>query len=352
MDWFESAKALLKRRKLQEEAGDSIVNFTPRAQQVLALAHREAERLGHNFIGTEHILLGLMALGQGVAVNVLGQLGLDLKNVRAEVEKLVGTGAEEQYTGKPPFTPRVKKVLVYARKEAKALHHTYVGTEHLLLGLLRENEGIAAVVLKNLGMDLEQVRVSILKELDPTLIPGDLLQPSEKPNKTFVKIRDWAGRNFGEEFTPRAVKALAFAREEAVRLHDNFVGTEHVLLGLIRMEKGVAVNVLKGLGLSLENARVEVEKRHGAGLDEKIVGRIPYTPRMKRVLKMARDEAKALKHTYIGTEHLLLALLQENEGPAAEVLKMFHVDALEVRKVILDELNPQIPPRDESKKNP
>jgi ATP-dependent Clp protease ATP-binding subunit ClpC len=137
-----------------------------------------------------------------------------------------------------------------------------------------------------------------------------------------------------------------------VRLHDNFVGTEHVLLGLIRMEKGVAVNVLKGLGLSLENARVEVEKRHGAGLDEKIVGRIPYTPRMKRVLKMARDEAKALKHTYIGTEHLLLALLQENEGPAAEVLKMFHVDALEVRKVILDELNPQIPPQDESKKNP
>src|SRR5712691_5007384 len=119
-------------------------NFTPRAQQVLALAHKEADRFHHNFVGTEHLLLGLIRLGQGVAVTVLQKLGLDLENVRAEVEKQVGAGPDQQIIGNIPYTPRVKKVLALAAKEAKALNHTYVGTEHILLGLLREGDGVAA----------------------------------------------------------------------------------------------------------------------------------------------------------------------------------------------------------------
>src|SRR5437899_9392275 len=109
---------------------EAMNNFTPRAQQVLALARKEADRFNHNFVGTEHLLLGLIKLGSGVAVNVLLKLGLDLGTVRLEVEKQVGTGPDQKMIGRLPYTPRVKKVLGLAQKERKALNHTYLGTEH------------------------------------------------------------------------------------------------------------------------------------------------------------------------------------------------------------------------------
>lgn len=147
---------------------ENLNSFTPRAQQVLALARKEADRFSHNFVGTEHLLLGLIKLGQGVAVNVLQRMGLDLENVRQEVEKEVrSNGGEGKVSGNIPYTPRVKKVLALAAREAKALNHTYVGTEHILLGLLREGDGVAAKVLKNLDVDIEACRQEILKELDP-----------------------------------------------------------------------------------------------------------------------------------------------------------------------------------------
>jgi ATP-dependent Clp protease ATP-binding subunit ClpC len=148
-------------------------NFTPRAQQVLALARKEADRFNHNYVGTEHLLLGLIKLGQGVAVNVLQKMGLDLETVRSEVEKQVGSGPETKMVGNIPYTPRVKKVLALAGKEAKSLNHSYVGTEHILLGLLREGEGVAARVLKNLEVDIERTRNEILKELDPNFTPSE-----------------------------------------------------------------------------------------------------------------------------------------------------------------------------------
>jgi ATP-dependent Clp protease ATP-binding subunit ClpC len=152
---------------------EAMNNFTPRAQQVLALARKEADRFNHNFVGTEHLLLGLIKLGQGVAVNVLQKIGLDLETVRMEVEKLVGTGPDQKMIGNIPYTPRVKKVLSLAAKEAKNLNHTYVGTEHILLGLLREGDGVAARVLKNMDVDIEQTRQEILKELDPNFNSGE-----------------------------------------------------------------------------------------------------------------------------------------------------------------------------------
>src|SRR5450432_2843098 len=147
-------------------------NFTPRAQQVLALARKEADRFNHNYVGTEHLLLGLIKLGQGVAVNVLQKMGMDLETVRMEVEKQVGSGPETKMVGNIPYTPRVKKVLALAGKEAKALNHSYVGTEHILLGLLREGEGVAARVLKTLEVDIERTRNEILRELDPQFSSG------------------------------------------------------------------------------------------------------------------------------------------------------------------------------------
>lgn len=140
--------------------------FTNRAKQVIKLAKKEAQRLNHNYLGTEHVLLGLLKLGQGVAVNVLKNLNIDFETVRAEVEKLVGYGPEIQVYGDPALTGKVKKVFEYANEEAANLNHNYVGTEHLLLGLLRQSDGVAAQVLENLNVNLKEVRKEVLKELE------------------------------------------------------------------------------------------------------------------------------------------------------------------------------------------
>jgi len=181
-------------------------NFTPRAQQVLALARKEADRFNHNYVGTEHLLLGLIKLGQGVAVNVLQKMGLDLETVRMEVEKQVGSGPETKMVGNIPYTPRVKKVLALAGKEAKALQHSYVGTEHILLGLLREGEGVAARVLKSLEVDIERTRNEILKELDPNFAPQEEGEgvPAETGGKKDSKTP--ALRAFGRDLTEMAKK--------------------------------------------------------------------------------------------------------------------------------------------------
>src|SRR6266446_4548322 len=189
---------------------EAMNNFTPRGQQVLALARKEADRFNHNFVGTEHLLLGLIKLGQGVAVNVLQKLGLDLETVRMQVEKQVGTGPDQKMIGNIPYTPRVKKVLALAQKEAKNLRHTYVGTEPIRLGLLREGDGVAARVLKNLDVDIEQTRQEILKELDPNFSTqeeqptnegGSESAPSEKG-----EIKTPALKAFGRDLTEIARK--------------------------------------------------------------------------------------------------------------------------------------------------
>jgi ATP-dependent Clp protease ATP-binding subunit ClpC len=190
---------------------EAMNNFTPRAQQVLALARKEADRFNHNFVGTEHLLLGLIKLAQGVAVNVLQKLGLDLETVRMEVEKQVGTGPDQKMIGNIPYTPRVKKVLALAAKEAKALNHTYVGTEHILLGLLREGDGVAARVLKNLDVDIEQTRQEILKELDPNFTAqdeGGTADASDKPAQSEKKgeVKTPALKAFGRDLTEIARK--------------------------------------------------------------------------------------------------------------------------------------------------
>ncbi len=139
--------------------------FTDRARKVMALANQEAQRFNHEYIGTEHILLGLVKEGSGVGANVLKNLDVDIKKLRLEIEKLVKSGPDMVTMGKLPQTPKAKKVIEYAIEEARALNHNYVGTEHILLGLLRETEGIAAQVLMNLGLKLEDVRQEVLNLL-------------------------------------------------------------------------------------------------------------------------------------------------------------------------------------------
>jgi len=146
--------------------------FTDRARKVMGLARQEAQRFNHDYIGTEHILLGLIQEGSGVAADVLKSLDVDLKKIRQEVEKLVSHGTTMVTMGQLPFTPRAKKVLELALEEASNLGHNYIGTEHLLLGLIGEQEGIAAEVLDNIGVDIETVRTEVagLLGAEPELV--------------------------------------------------------------------------------------------------------------------------------------------------------------------------------------
>ncbi len=147
--------------------------FTDRARKVMQLANQEAQRFNHEYIGTEHILLGLVKEGTGVAANVLKNLDIDLRKIRLEVEKIVQAGPDMVTMGKLPQTPRAKKVIEYSIEEARNLNHNYVGTEHLLLGLLREQEGVAAQVLMNLGLKLEDVREEVLNLLGHNMESGE-----------------------------------------------------------------------------------------------------------------------------------------------------------------------------------
>jgi len=138
--------------------------FTDKAQKLLQLAEQEARRLKHGYVGTEHILLGLVKVGSGVAVNVLKNLAVELQAIRIEIEKILASGPD-RVMGKLPQTPRAKMAIQYAMEEAFHLDHNYVGTEHLLLGLLREQEGVAAQVLMNMGLKLNDVRTEVLNLL-------------------------------------------------------------------------------------------------------------------------------------------------------------------------------------------
>ena len=183
--------------------------FTDRARKVMQLANQEAQRFNHEYIGTEHVLLGLVKEGSGVAANVLKNLDVDLRKIRLEVEKLVQSGPEMVTMGKLPQTPRAKKVIEYSMEEARNLNHNYVGTEHILLGLLREQEGVAAQVLMNLGLKLEEVREEVLNLLGHGL-EAEERSPSEsggggesRPSKG-SKSKTPALDSFGRDLTELA----------------------------------------------------------------------------------------------------------------------------------------------------
>jgi ATP-dependent Clp protease ATP-binding subunit ClpC len=188
--------------------------FTNRAKQVIKLAKKEAQRMNHNYLGTEHVLLGLLKLGQGIAVNVLRNFNLDYETVRQEIERLVGFGPEIQVYGDPALTAKVKKVFEFANEEAASLNHNYVGTEHLLLALLRQTDGVAAQVLENLNVSLKEIRREVLKELEtfnlqlppmgmgsstPPPLGGSPAKPQDKAPPTPDKMP--ALRAYGHDLT-------------------------------------------------------------------------------------------------------------------------------------------------------
>lgn len=185
-------------------------NLTPRAKQVLVIARKEAQRLNHDYVGSEHLLLGLIGLGEGVAVEVLKSMELNLDKLRIEVEKSSGSGGGTQTSGELPFSPRLKKLLLLSAQEAKSMNFNFIGTEHLLLAILREGESVAARILKNLKVDIEKVRGEIIQALDPDFLPeqGDSNFTNQgKPSSQQQSQGDMpALKAFGRDLTELAEK--------------------------------------------------------------------------------------------------------------------------------------------------
>jgi ATP-dependent Clp protease ATP-binding subunit ClpA len=226
--------------------------FTDRARRVVVLAQEEARLLNHNYIGTEHILLGLIHEKEGVAAKVLERLGISVEAVQAKVEAIIGECGAGAPSGHIPFTPRAKKVLELSLRESLQLGHNYIDTEHILLGLIREGEGVAAQVLVNLGADLSAVRQEVMEQLS-----GYRGGPMGKRTASIATQR------------PRETPAAAKATVEARRLAGGgAVGSQHYLLGLVREEDSMAAKALADLGVTTEAIEAKLAELQPAGTSD------------------------------------------------------------------------------------
>ncbi len=288
--------------------------FTDRARKVMALANQEAQRFNHEYIGTEHILLGLVKEGSGVGANVLKNLDVDLRKVRLEVEKLVKSGPDMVTMGKLPQTPRAKKVIEYAIEEARSLNHNYVGTEHLLLGLLREHEGVAAQVLMNLGLKLEEVREEVLNLLgagvDPEEASAKTGHGSEAPTKA-GKSKTPALDSFGRDLTELAadsqldpVIGRANEIERLVQILCRRTKNNPVLLG----EAGVGKTaIVEGLAQKIVNREVPelLSDRRIVVLDlAMMVAGTKYRGQFEERIKAVMNEVRRAKNVLLFIDEL------------------------------------------------
>ena len=279
--------------------------FTERARKVIILAKEEAKRFNHDYIGTEHILLGLIREGEGVASAVLQNLGLTPDNIRLEIEKLVQAGPATVVSGDIPFTPRAKKVIELAMDEARNLGHNYIGTEHLLLGLIREGEGVASQVLLNLGLDLNKVRSEVVNLLGLTgpssgPIPG-------VPSKTKTPALDAFGRDLTELARENKLDPVIGRKDEierVIQILSRRTKNNPVLLGEAGVGKtaiveGLAQKVIKGdIPETLLNKRVVI-------LDlALIVAGTKYRGQFEERIKAVMDEIKRSENVIIFIDEL------------------------------------------------
>ncbi len=310
--------------------------FNDRAIKSIMLAQEEARGLGHNFVGTEQILLGLIRVRSGSAAKVLKSSGANLKDVRIEVEKIIGRGSGF-IAVEIPFTPRAKRVLEFSLEEARTLGHQYIGTEHLLLGLIRLGEGVAARVLDNLGIDLNDIERKLRKYI------GDRKNQNlfSQDDNYYQKNEDSYQKENShfELFSEKSLKVLMLAQEEVRRLSHNKVGTESLLLGLLGERTGTAAKVLNSCGVYLQNTRLEVERLIGFG-NGSPSNEIPFTPGLKQVFQFAYEESLRLGNNYIGTEHLLLGIIRKNIGSSAKnILIGLSVDPEDIKQELNKLLN-------------
>ncbi len=235
--------------------------FTNSARHVVVLAQEEARRLQHNYIGTEHILLGLLGEPEGVALRALERFGLTLEGARAEVTTMVGIGKAKP-TGHIPFTPRAKKTLELALREAVQLHHKFIGTEHILLGVIREGEGIGAQILTQHSPDLVQIRMAVLDLMSTTPIEATMSRRW---------LRRWSGEESErtESAELRTTPAADVSLTEASRLAGSQpVGSHHLLLAAIADPETAAARALAALGVDLDRARAALRNADVTGTSD------------------------------------------------------------------------------------
>jgi ATP-dependent Clp protease ATP-binding subunit ClpA len=355
-------------------------NFTERVRKILAMAREEAVRLHHEYVGTEHILLGLILEGEGVAAAVLQSLNVDLEEIQQKIEETVKKGKAQQGTGPDlPYTSRAKKVLELAMSEARELNHSYVGTEHILLGLIREEKGIAAVVLSDVGIELPVARAEVLRLLGTDVAqhapPGPQRgsgeptrektskrtqsdsHPLEKTltsvyleraasqrrpaserrlwAKTAAAFEDSAGTQDpirapkdlqslppAEWATDRARAVIGRARAEAATRRSRHIDPEHLLIALLQEEGGMASTVLDHLAIDLP----ALQRAAAGAIEETLASDEPYdldvsySPLAESALRHAFHETRVARERRVGTDHLLLGLLLETSAPASRVL--------------------------------
>jgi ATP-dependent Clp protease ATP-binding subunit ClpA len=345
--------------------------FTDRARRVVVLSQEEARRLGHNYIGTEHILLGLVHEGDGVGARSLEALGVDLAKVRRKVEEIIGeSGSDAQPSAHIPFTPRAKKVLELSLREALQLGHNYIGTEHVLLGLVREGEGVAAQVLVALGADLSTVRSKVYQMLAGGAPSAAALVATPYARRMQLAgvraaARASAGRARADDmlersvdrivfrrFTVSAARVLLLAESEAMRLGHPTVRVAHLLLGLVLEGEGRAAQALTAAGVDLGRARAAVEQTLGTGSGEG-GGIEGYSDDLLAAIEWALVEALAsgggseggeggpagTSDEQIDTEELLLGVLrlaERHDGVADGVLAALGTTSADVRRALGD----------------
>jgi ATP-dependent Clp protease ATP-binding subunit ClpA len=330
------------RRRTNERSWETgpFDRFNDRAKRVLALAQDEAVRFNHNYIGTEHILLGLAREGESPAARALDALGVSLSKVRAAVEAIIGRGDSMTPPSEITLSPRTKKVIEFAIDEARRLGRGDVGPEHLLLGLLREGGHIGAKALESLGVTLEKVRQQVMVTMGQP--PASGASPAAQPSA--ANAREFATnlyRNVLVESGPfdlldhAAKRVLALADEEARRMGHNWIGTEHVLLALIP-SAGIAQRALSELGITLEEARAGVFE--AVPLTETDVREITVTPRVKSLVGKAIMLA-APRSDRVSPHHLLLALVGDPDGVGSQVLSQLGATPEKVRLTV-DRLAP------------
>src|SRR5438445_4404264 len=292
--------------------------FTDRARKVMQLANQEAQRFNHEYIGTEHILLGLIKEGSGVAANVLKNLDVDLRKIRLEVEKLVQSGPDMVTMGKLPQTPRAKKVIEYSMEEARNLNHNYVGTEHILLGLLREQEGVAAQVLMNLGLKLEDVREEVLSLLGHGMEGGEATERgggerggategTTKAGKSKTPARDSFGRDLTELARQGKLDPVIGRQNEierVIQVLSRRTKNNPVLLG----EAGVGKTaIVEGLAQLIVDSNVPelLRDRRIVVLDlAMMVAGTKYRGQFEERIKAVMNEVRRAKNTILFIDEL------------------------------------------------
>src|SRR5271167_1221574 len=283
--------------------------FTDRARKVMQLANQEAQRFNHEYIGTEHILLGLVKEGTGVAANVLKNLDIDLRKIRLEVEKIVQAGPDMVTMGKLPQTPRAKKVIEYSIEEARNLNHNYVGTEHLLLGLLREQEGVAAQVLMNLNLKLEEVREEVLNLLGHGMDAGGESErgATSKGNKSKTPALDSFGRDLTDLARQGKLDPVIGRQNEierVIQVLSRRTKNNPVLLG----EAGVGKTaIVEGLAQMIVDGNVPelLRDRRIVVLDlAMMVAGTKYRGQFEERIKAVMNEVRRAKNTILFIDEL------------------------------------------------